>query len=73
MRVAKGNEDMATKEVMAYVAKLHQMVEDFKAKQQEIIDFAEECGLWHIDLSCNLEYTDVQYEHEQWLASDHNC
>lgn len=73
MFVRKGNEHMATDEVMANVAKLHEMVENLKLQKQAIVEFAQACNLWHIDVEYNFEYLDVQSDHEQWLASNHNC
>lgn len=74
MYVAKGNEDMATEEMMAVVKKLHEMVEDHKKQKDAIVAFAEENGLWHLDLEYNdLTYYNVQAQHELWLASSHNC
>ena len=74
MKVLKGNENMATEEIMAAVKKLHEMVEDHKKQAEAIVAFAEENGLWHLDLEYNdLTYYNVQAEHEQWLASNHNC
>jgi hypothetical protein len=74
MYVAPGNENMATEEMMAVVKKLHEMVEDHKMQKEAIIAFAEENGLWHLELECHdLSYYNVQDEHERWLASYHNC
>lgn len=74
MYVAPGNEDMATEEMMAVVKKLHEMVEDYKKQKDAIVAFAEENGLWHLDLEYNdLAYYNVQDEHERWLSSSHNC
>lgn len=82
MRVVKGNEDMATPEVMTVVASLHAMVERFKAvrreQEQEVHDFIREHDLWHFEADQLLEinqYCDsnVLGEHEEWLASNHDC
>ncbi len=80
MRVAQGNENMATTEVMAVVESLNAMIERFKkvreAQFQEVHDFIRQHDLWHLEADSLLEYNsnwNAMDEHKEWLASNHDC
>lgn len=80
MRVAQGNENMATAEVMAVVESLNAMIERFKkvreAQFQEVHDFIRQHDLWHLEADSLLEYSSnwsAMDEHKEWLASNHDC
>ena len=74
MHVLESNKHMATEEVMAAVAKLHQMIEQHKTLTEEIREFARENDFWHFELDWNdVSEVNVLDVHERWLASNHNC
>lgn len=80
MKVAQGNESMATAEMMAVVESLNAMVERFKQVRedqfQEVHDFIRQHDLWHLEADSLLEgstHWTVMDEHKDWLASNHDC
>lgn len=80
MKVAEGNESMATAEMMAVVTSLDAMVQRFKQvrkeQEQEVHDFIRQHDLWHLEADSLLEsYGDwgALDEHKEWLASSHDC
>lgn len=77
MRVCPGNESLATPEVMAKVAKLAEKMKELQKLRDEIVEMCEnDYDLDHLSVSDGWTFNtnaDVMAEHEQWLASNHNC
>ena len=77
MYVCKGNESLATPEVMAKVAKLAEKMKELQKLRDEIVEMCQnDYDLDHLSVSDNWSFStnaDVMAEHEEWLASNHNC
>ena len=77
MYVCKGNESLATPEVMTKVAKLAEKMKELQKLRDEIIEMCQnDYDLDHLSVSDDWSFNtnaDVIAEHEQWLASNHNC